>query len=105
MRAGDRVTVWVGKVGTRWQGRVTDNTTRQSQVIAVNGYQGGGSAEWMTEAYGEPTYQISNFGTERFANLRLDSRPARPTHAWAMRGSAGTVTPTSGYRLVYGPRS
>jgi hypothetical protein len=105
MRPGDKVTATVADVGGTWQARVTDDTTRQSEMSPATGYAGGGTAEWMAEAYGEPTYSVSNFGTEKLSHLSIDGSRANPEQAWSMTGAAGTVNPTNparGYRLIYG---
>jgi hypothetical protein len=105
LRPGDRIVATVEDVSGRWQGRVTDATTHQSEGAGAPGYAGGGTAEWMAEAYGQPTYRITNFGSERFLSIRVNGARARPPSAWSLTGAAGNVHPTDpsrGYQLVYG---
>ena len=104
-RPGDKVTATVSLVGGTWQARVTDDTTRQSEMAPATSYAGGGTAEGMTEAYGEPTYVMSNFGTERFSRVSVNGSRAKAEQAWSMRGAAGSVRPTNPkneYQLIYG---
>lgn len=105
LRPGDRIVATVEDVSGHWQARVTDATTHHTQSAGAPGYSGGGTAEWMAEAYGQPTYPITNFGSERFLSIRVNGARARPPSAWSLSGAAGRVHPTNpslGYQLVYG---
>jgi hypothetical protein len=107
---GDVITASVFEVsGTTWDARVSDESTGDTETASLNGYGGGGSAEWFIEAYGTPTDALANFGAIAFTNLLVNNNPAQipAAQVWEMLAPDGSVVvqpsdPTSGaYRLTY----
>jgi len=107
IRAGDTVTATVQDTATGWEADVSDDSTGAEEVGTAADFTGGTSAEWDIEAYGLPTYPLSNFESETFTDLTVNGSAAAPTEALELvagDGSAIAVPNKSGaggYRLTY----
>ncbi|MGB9111126.1 MAG: G1 family glutamic endopeptidase [Acidimicrobiales bacterium] len=104
IRSGDTITAFVEKGPSGWYARVTDATTGQSGVSRAPDYRGGGSAEWMAEAYGSSRgVPVSNFGSERLSMFSVDHAPARISSAgvYEMPHISASNPSTGVFRLRY----
>ena len=103
--AGDTVTASVALTAGTWEATLTDDTTGQQEKAAASGYAGGGSAEWFVEAYGQPSYPLTNFGAETFSDLMVNGSAAVPDEGWEMEDSSGSLVavpsnPSSGSHTI-----
>jgi hypothetical protein len=90
IRAGDTVTATVEDTSTGWEAEVTDDTTGEGEIGTAADYTGGTSAEWEVEAYGLPTYPLTNFGSEAFTGLTVNGSAAAPTEALELVADDGS---------------
>jgi hypothetical protein len=102
---GDTVTATVSDAASGWQAEVTDVTTGQTASASAPDYSGGGSAEWMVEAYGAPGgIAVSDFGTEQLSAFTVGGAPASipGSDVWEMASVTASDPATGVYRLTYG---
>ncbi len=105
IRPGDTVQATVSDGSAGWQAEVADLTTGQAESIAAAGYQGGGSAEWMAEAYGTPgNVPMSDIGAEQLSDFTVDGAAASipESDVWEMPAVSPSDPATGIYRLTYG---
>lgn len=105
VRPGDTVTASVSDGASGWQAVVTDVTTGQAESASAPGYSGGGSAEWMVEAYGAPGgIAVSDFGSEQLGAFTVGGAPAliSGSDVWEMANVTASDPATGVYRLTYG---
>ena len=107
IRVGDTITATIDDGAGGWEATVTDLTTAQEEIATAADYTGGTSAEWEVEDYGQPTYPLSNWGSESFTALTVNGASAFPTQAYEMLAADGSVVaspsnPSGGvYRIAY----
>jgi hypothetical protein len=102
---GDTVTASVSDGASGWRAEVTDVTTGQTEAASAPGYAGGGSAEWMVEAYGAPGgVPVSDFGSEQLSAFTVSGEAASipPSDVWEMSNVSASDPATGVYRLTYG---
>ena len=105
VRPGDTVTATVSDGASGWQAVVTDVTTGQAESASAPDYSGGGSAEWMVEAYGAPGgIAVSDFGSEQLSAFTVGGTPASisGSDVWEMANVTASDPATGVYRLTYG---
>ena len=104
-RPGDTITATVSDGASGWQAVVTDVTTGQAESASAPDYSGGGSAEWMVEAYGAPGgIPVSDFGSEQLSAFTVGGTPASisGSDVWEMANVTASDPATGVYRLTYG---
>lgn len=105
VRPGDTVTATVSDGASGWQAQVTDVTTGQAESASAPDYLGGGSAEWMVEAYGAPGgIPVSDFGSEQLSAFIVGGAPASisGSDVWEMANVTASDPAPGTYRLTYG---
>jgi hypothetical protein len=104
VRPGDTIRTSIAESSGTWRATVSDLTTGQSGTWRPPGYPGGGSGEWLAEAYGAPGgVPVSNFGSERLRSFLVNRQAARfresdvywTTHIRASNPASGV------FRLTY----
>jgi hypothetical protein len=101
---GDTVTASVLQTASGWSATVADLTSGQSATAEAPDYAGGGSAEWMAEAYGTPGgVPMSDIGSEQLTSFLVDAQLAviPESDVYAMTNVTPTDPSSGVYRLTY----